>query len=291
MMIKFWYFLCTNFLKYIPDAAFVRLMVFINFLRIGYKPYWLNLKEPRTFNEKLNWLKLNKNYENKFFLADKYLVREYVKNTIGEQYLIELIGVFNNAEEINIEKLPNSFALKTNHGSGWNFICQNKHDAQIKKKIEKLNYWLGINAYFLSRERQYKNIKPLLICEHLLGYNIQDYKIFCANGQPFMIQVDDSRFTHHKRTLFDLKWNRIDIGIRYEIIDKEIERPIALDEMLLLSKKLSQLLDFCRVDLYYHEGRIYFGEITFHPGGGMEPFHSYEDDLKMGEYISIPNLQ
>lgn len=284
---KLWYFICRYFLILIPTQSFYKIVSFVNFKRLGFKWYSFDLKNPKTFNEKLNYLKLHYRNDLGQIVADKVAVRDYVKESIGEQYLIPLIGVYDSATEINFETLPHKFALKTNHGSGWNLICADKTTLNWSEEVKKLNKWLDKNAFYLSREWQYKNIVPKLICEELLEYEIKDYKVFCSGGKPVYIQVDSDRFSNHERTLFTTSWEETDIQIRYPKITKQVERPAHLDEMLMLSEKLAAPFCFCRVDLYEHDGNIYFGEITLHPGGGMEPFLNKSQDIEMGEMINI----
>lgn len=287
-----WYWVCKYVLIVIPDKWFYQIITFINYNRLGFKWYHLNLVTPKTFNEKLNYLKMNDRNELASVVADKVAVRDYVSNTIGANYLTPLIGVYDNAKEIDYDELPCKFALKTNHGSGgWNLICNDKSKLIWPDEVKKLNSWLRKNAYYLSREWHYKNIIPKLLCESLLEYEIMDYKFFCSQGNPQYIQVDRKRFSSHERSLFTTEWVETNVLIRYNKISNEIPKPVLLDEMLMLSEKLSSPFHFCRVDLYEHNNRVYFGEITIHPGGGMEPFVRFEDDLKMGEVIDIKTLK
>ncbi len=220
-------------------------------------------------------------------LADKVLVRDHIKNMIGEKYLIPSLGIYKNAKEIDFEKLPQRFILKTNHGSGWNIICRNKSTFKKKRAIKLLNRWLGFNAYYLSREKQYKIIKPLIICEELLEFEIYDYKFFCFGGKAEFIQVDIDRFTNHKRAFYNLQWQKLPFSIRYEISEKNLAKPTQLEEMERVAAILSKNFQFCRIDLYIHNNQVYFGEITLIPGGGNEPFLPQEYDKKIGELIAI----
>lgn len=287
IVLDLWYFLCKYFFVGLSNEKFTYMLSFINYKRIGIKWYKYNLDTPKSFNEKLNHLKYNHRFENGEILADKILVRDFVKNRIGESFLVPLIGVYYKIEEIDFNKLPNSFALKTNHGSGWNIICTNKSSLKWSKSKKLIKNWLQKNAYYLSREWQYREIKPGIIIEELLGFNIKDYKFFCFDGEPKFIQVDSDRFTKHQRTLYDLNWEPTNYQIRYDLIDKEVPKPIKFNEMLEVSKKLSRGLKFCRVDLFEHEGRIFFGEITLHPGGGMEPFINKDQDIDFGKFLNI----
>ena len=284
---EFWYFLTKYLALILPGPIFLNFIRFVNYNRLGFKYYPLNLKEPKTFNEKLNYVKLNFRPDLGSKAADKVEVREYVSEVIGSEYLVPLIGIYENARDIDFDKLPNQFVIKANHGSGWNLICTNKDDLNWSKELSKLNKWLSRNAFYVSIEWQYKNIKPRLICEKLLGYDIKDYKIFCNNGNALFVQVDSDRFTNHTRSIYDSEWNELDICIRYDKITPKANPPHNLKEMLSLASKLSEPFKICRVDFYEVESKIYFGEITLFPGGGQEPFHNYEQDLKFGSYFSI----
>lgn len=254
-------------------------------------PKYPNFSKPKTFNEKIIWLKLNKLYNNAYILADKYLVRDYIKDKIGDKYLIPLIGVFSNSKEINFNSLPNSFVLKTNHGSGWNILCDKKKDLNEYEIKRKLDYWLNLNYYNIGLEYQYKKIKPLIICETYLTNNksnpLIDYKLFCFNGLVKYIQVDIDRFTNHTRKFYDTNWNVQPFSTLYPRSSKNLEKPSCLNEMIEIANILSCEFHFLRVDLYYYEGKIYFGELTFHHGGGYEPFHPSEYDRILGQELKI----
>ena len=289
MIKSVWYFLSKYLFIHLPDTFYFQFMFCVTNLRLGYRPYFLNLSNPKSFNEKINWLKLHHRFESGPILADKIAVRDFVKNKIGENYLIPLIETYENANKINFEKLPDSFALKTNHGSGWNIICKNKSELNREESVKKMNKWLGLNSYYLSHEWQYKLIKPQLICEELLEFEINDYKFFCFDGEPKFIQVDIDRFSNHTRSFYNLEWEKQPFGINYPLGQKQIDKPEKLVEMLSVSRKLSKNLKFARIDLYEHNNKVYFGEITLHPGGGFEPFLMKQQDLFMGQYINLPN--
>ena len=250
----------------------------------------MDLENPKTFNEKLNYLKLNDRNHLSPIVADKVEVRDYVSDLIGDRYLIPLIGIYSNANQIQLNELPEKFVIKANHGSGFNLICNDKNILDWKSEKYIMDQWIKKNAYYFSREWQYFDIKPKLICEELLSKELNDYKIFCSNGKPSLIQVDHSRFTDHQRTLFDLNWNEKEIQIRYKKINKKISKPTQLEEMLMVAEKLSSKFLFCRIDLYEFDNKVYFGEITLYPGGGQEPFLNKDQDLKMGELINIELL-
>lgn len=256
-------------------------------MRLGFKFSFLNLANPRSFNEKLNYLKSLPLNDEHTMLADKVLVRDHIIKKIGEKYLVPILGVYVHPEEIDFDKLPDSFILKTNHGSGWNLICKDKKAFDKKRAIKLFRRWLSFNAYYLSREKQYKNIKPLILCEQLLEYEIYDYKFFCFRGEPEFVQVDIDRFSNHKRAFFNLKWEKLTFSIRYAISEKDIPKPLQLEEMVKIASALSKDLVFSRIDLYVHNDQVFFGEITLIPGGGNEPFLPMEYDFKIGKLITL----
>lgn len=282
-----WYSFCKNYLIFMPDSLFYNLIGFITHLRFRKKYTWMNLKNPMTFNEKINYLKIKRPDINAAMWADKVAVREYVSEKIGDKYLIPIHGVYLDANDINFQSLPNGFALKTNHGSGWNIICKDKTQLDVPKTVSKLNRWLRYNAYYLSREWQYKDIKPQIICEQLLEYDIFDYKFFCFNGNPEIIQVDIDRFSNHTRAFFNEKWERLDFSILYPQTRKHISKPEQLGEMLQVAKVLSEKHSFLRIDLYVYDEKVYFGEITLHPEGGFGAFIPAEYNRILGDKIIL----
>jgi len=281
-----WYFLCRYVLAIFSDHVFSRINLWLSNKRFGVSYRGLNLKNPTSFTDKINFLKLSDEYYYYSEYADKFLVRKFVSEQIGPQFLVPLIGVYKDAEDIDFDSLPDKFILKTNHGSGWNIICMGKKDLDINKTKRTLNKWLGFNAYYLSREKQVKNIKPLILCEELLQYNIYDYKFFCFNGEPFMIQVDVGRFTKHQRAFYDMSWTKQAFSLVYPLYEGEITCPERFEEMSLIARKLSTRFTFSRIDLYSHNGNIYFGEITFFPEGGTGHFIPVEYDLIIGNYLT-----
>jgi len=252
----------------------------------------LNLDQPLTFNEKIQWLKL---YDRKPFysiLADKYAVREYVSKHVGEIYLNELIGVYTNVEDIPIASLPNEFVLKVTNGSGWNIICPDKGLLAWNSSKATLKKWLCSDYYRLGREWAYKNIVPKIICEKFLrdeqGEMPKDFKFFCFNGTPLFIQVDLDRFENHSRLFYDPIWKKMPFEVHYPSHKDDMRKPERLEEMLFVASSLSKGIPFCRVDLYSLP-EIIFGEITLYPGNGSEKFRPEEFDTHWGKYISLPD--
>jgi len=261
-------------------------------LKKGAMPKIINLRHPLTFNEKTIWLKINHKYPNANMLADKYLVRSFVEKKIGDKYLISLLNVYDNPAEIDFTVLPESFVLKTNHGSGFNIIVRSKKELDTNKTRNQLDRWLKIDYYSIAKDYQYKGIKPRIICEEYLENSAEnpliDYKIFCFSGEPAYIQVDLDRFTKHTRNFYDLSWNLLSFTTLYPLGKKVLPAPEKLSEMIWIAKSLSEGMIFARIDLYNYKGQVYFGEITLHHGGGFEPFFPKKYDYILGERICLP---
>ncbi len=251
----------------------------------------LNLENPVTFNEKIQWLKLRCRNNIYTVCADKYAVRDYVKDRIGDAYLTKLYGIYNTIEEINPKNLPHAFVLKTTHGSSQNLICKDKTSLVWPSAIANFTGCLHYNYYFFAREWAYKNIPPRLICEEYLddnGASPNDYKFFCFNGTPKFIQVDVDRFGNHRRNIYDMDWNLLPFTIRFPGYEGEVPKPLKFDLMTDLAKKLSEGFPFARVDLYCIGERVVFGELTFYPGAGFEHFFPEKYDEEIGKLLKLP---
>lgn len=256
----------------------------------------LDLENPIYYNDKLQWLKLNWYDELAIQCADKYEVRKFVKEKIGEKYLNELYGVYESVNEIDISKLPNSFVLKATHGSGFNIICKNKNEVNWEKEIVKIRRWLKKNFYWHNREWVYKEIKPRIICEKFIEQHdseeLRDYRFFCFNGEPKFIAVDFS-ITNKKKTrrnLYDLEWNLMEEEISYpKELSIKVKKPEKLDEMIHLSRILSSPFPHARIDFYYVNKKIIFGEITFFHQSGMGKIRPLTFEKQMGDWLRLPN--
>lgn len=277
-------------MKFLPDDVYLKICYR---LKMHKK---LNLKNPKTFNEKLQWLKLYNRKPEYTMMVDKYKVREYVKEKIGEEYLIPLVGgPYYNVDEINLDKLPDQFVLKCNHDSGSVITCKDKKSFDFEAAKRKLDYCLKHNFWYLGREWPYKDVKPCIIAEKYMvdesEKELKDYKVFNFNGEPKIIQVDIGRFTHHKRNLYDKNWRYMSLSIQYPTDAKtEISKPEKLDEMLEIAKKLSKDIPFLRTDFYSIGNKIFFGEITFSHGSGFEEFRPNEWDRMLGDLIDIRGI-
>lgn len=253
----------------------------------------LNWKNPRTFNEKIQWLKL---YERKpvyTIMVDKYEAKKYAAGRIGEEHIIPTLGVWNYADEIDFDALPDQFVLKCTHDSASVEICENKKDLDRSAVTKKLKRCLERNYYHAGREWPYKNVRPRIIAEEYMHdgseNGLKDYKFFCFNGEPKLIQVDYDRFSGHKRNMYDTEWNYLEMMLEYPTDPKRnIPAPERLGDMLCMAGKLSGGTVFARVDLYSTGSQIYFGEITFYPGCGLEKFVPELWDMKLGDWVKLP---
>ena len=254
---------------------------------------WLDLNNPQLFNEKIQWLKLYDCTEKKTILSDKYLVKKEISDRIGKEYVIPLLGVWNKFDEIEFDKLPNQFVLKANHGSGLNVIVRDKSALDYKDVSKKFNGWMNKNyAFQIGFELQYMNIERKIIAEPYIGEidsNVLDYRFFCFDGVPTYIWVDSESGTpNHKRNIYDINWNMQDYNVNYPHIEEEVCCPEKLNEMISLAQKLSEGFAFVRVDFYYINNIIYFGELTFTPQSGIGKWDDPMQNLHYGELIKLP---
>lgn len=266
-----------------------------DFVKIKFKKnldYELNLKNPKTINEKLQWLKLNDRRDLLTQCTDKYQVRSYIIKKIGKEYLIPLLYETKKPKDINKKNIvENQFVVKVNHDSGGVFIVKDNSLLDWKKLQKDLSLLLLKNYYYHSREWQYKNIEPRIIVEKLLlDENKQvpkDYKLHCFNGRVNIIQVDMDRDTNHRRNLYDTDWNLIECDWKYKRGQNQ-KKPSMINEMVHISEKLAKDFTYVRVDLYLIEKKIYFGELTFSSGSGWERFTPEKYDNEFGHLLKLP---
>lgn len=289
--LKLYYVLSHKYLGFISDKSFIKGQYF---LKTKNK---LDLDNPKTYNEKLQWMKLY--YRDPLLptLVDKYAVRDFVRNKIGDQYLIPLIGVYDDVDEINFKKLPNEFIVKLNNGSSFNYICTNKTDKEIAKIKQRFRKWINVDYYMYGREWAYKNVENKIIVEELLkplsGEPPKDFRFFCFDGEVKFISVDSDsvvnnvKTSDYHRNLYDKQWELIDARIKYPNNPKLDEKPTRLDEMLHLSERLSEGFPAVRVDFYYFDNMIYFGELTFYHGSGYQKIDPIEFSYKLGDWIKL----
>jgi len=279
----------TRWAERMSDERFLRMIYYIKF----HKP--LNLRNPQTFNEKLQWLKLNDRKPEYTLMVDKYKVKGYVANIIGDKYIIPTLGVWNRPEDIDWDKLPNQFVLKTNHDGG-NYgvvVCKDKIAFDKKKAIKRLHASLGRNVYKFGREWPYKNVERIVFAEQYLeddsSNELPDYKFFCFDGEIKALFIATERQSGDvKFDYFDADFNHLDIVQHHPMSDRTIPKPDNFEEMKEIASKLSKGIPHVRVDLYDVNGKVYFGEMTFFHHGGMFPFHPSHWDKDFGDWIKLP---
>ena len=283
----------SNFLikasRIIPDKLYLKIM----YKRIiGER---LNINHPKNFNEKLQWLKLHDRNPEYAKYVDKYTVKKKIADVLGKEYIIPLLGVWDSFEDIDFSKLPETFVLKTTHDSGGVVICKNKADFDYIEARNVLNKSMSRNYYWLRREFPYKNVKPRIMAEQYMtdetGSQLKDYKVFLFGGKAEYIQVDYDRFIDHHRNFYTTQWEYVPFTTLYPTNkNKNIEKPMNLEELLMASEKVSNALGdpaVLRVDFYVIYNKIYFGEVTFYHGAGMEKFHPEEYNYILGEKIIL----
>lgn len=255
----------------------------------------LNLKDPKTFNEKIQWCKLNYYPRSKRVVTctDKYAVRKYIKKKGYEQTLTPLMGAWDDANEIEWDKLPKQFVLKCNHGCAYNIIVPDKETADRRKIIAQLNSWLKEDFGAFNIEIHYSKIKPRkIICEKFLGENITDYKFFCFNGVPKCIYVSNDLIHDRQAQIgfFNLDGTKMPLT-RDDYTDiPEVTLPEFFPEMLDMAEDLSKEFPFVRVDFFLANNTYYFAELTFTPGAGMMPFNPEKYDMEWGKMLDITQV-
>jgi len=279
-----------NLFDFIPDKLMIKIQYFIQTNRR------LNLENPKRYTEKLQWYKLN--YRDPLMTqgADKYKVREFVKSKGLKDILVPLYGAYDDVKDINFDDFPNKFVLKTTNGSHTNIICENKKELNFDKTRATLEKWLNKKREKLGREWAYYNIEPKIVSEKFLENKnsnkqfagINDYKFLCFNGKPEYIILDVDRFKSHKRNIYDTNWNKIEVTTEVDNINKKINPPEKLKEMLKIAKILSEDFPHVRVDLYEVDGEVYFGELTFYNVSGYKNYEPDEFDYILGKKFNLP---
>ena len=275
-----------------PDKEYLEKKFYVT---MGYP---LDLNNPQTFNEKLQWLKLYDRKPEYTMMVDKYKVREYIKEKLGEEYLIPLLGVWDKAEDIDFDKLPNQFVLKCNHNSGLGmYICKDKSKLTQKEiKVIRKNLTKGLQQdyYLTGREWPYKNVPRKIIAEKYMEDEtgqLRDYKFYCFNGEPKIIMINSDReIGKTKADYFDMDFNWLDLKWGYEHADVKPLKPTNFEKMKELAVVLSKDIPELRVDFYEVNNKIYFGELTFFDGSGFDKIEPKEWDKKIGDWIDYTNL-
>lgn len=276
------------FSPYMNDETFIKWEYFSGMGRFP------NLKNPQTYNEKLQWLKLHDKHPEYTRMVDKYEAKEYVKEILGEEYIIPTLGVWERFEDIDFDKLPNQFVLKCTHDSGGLVICPDKSKLDINKARKKINKSLKKNYFLEHREYPYKDVKPRIIAEKFMvdesGTELKDYKFFCFNGKCKMLFIATDRPYDTRFDFYDTEFNHLPFMQGHPLATKEIKKPRGFEEMVRLSEVLSKDIPHVRVDFYDINGKIYFGELTFFHFSGNVPFEPDEWDYKVGEWLELPKV-
>ena len=276
-------------LKFLPDELYIRLFFF------AVTGKHLNLKNPITFEDKQQWLKLHNKHPEYSGLVDKLKVREHIKQVLGEEYLFPLLGAWKSFDDINFEKLPNQFALKCNHDSGSVQVIQNKSEltaSDYKKLRAHFTKRLKRDFFYAGREYPYKGIKPYILAEQYMyddkqtGAGLNDYKFFCFHGEPKFVLIVTDRAVGTRYDFYDMDFNALNLTYGQKSA-KTIVKPDFFDEMQEIAVKLSQGKTFVRIDLYEIGGKVYFGEYTFFDGGGFQWLVPDEWEYKIGEWIDL----
>lgn len=278
--------LFESFPSFISDELFLKYKYWV------YMHKKLDLNNPKTYSEKLQWLKLYNRRSEYTNMVDKAEVKNIVANIIGKEYIIPTLGVWNKFDDIDFDQLPNQFVLKTTHDSGGIVICKDKSKLNLSLARTKLIKSLNRNYFALGREWPYKNVKPRILAEKYMvdesGVELKDYKFFCFNGVPKVMFIATDRPHNTKFDFFDMDFNHLPFTNGYDNATKLIKKPENFELMIELAKELSRNIPHVRVDLYNINGKVYFGEYTFFHWGGMMPFEPEEWDYTFGKWIKLP---
>ncbi len=279
--------------RHTTDTFYVRLIYYYTFLRSRRIPELLNLRNPKTWNEKINYLKIHikRLIPDAHVYADKLKVRDYVTDVIGEDHLVPLLGVWDDAAEIDWAGLPDSFVLKANHGSGLNLIVRDRSTVDVASVTEQMNTWLETDYSSMAGETHYRRISRRLLAEELVvstGGDLPDYRCYCFDGVVGLISINIDRATDHRRLYVDRDWNPMPFEIDKPRPDRELERPAILDQVVSIAESLAAPFFFVRVDLFEAKGSVIFSELTFIPAGGMHFVSPRSWNRKLGDLIRLP---
>lgn len=283
--------LLGNEVDNLPDKEYLELQYYLTIGEV------LDLENPNTFNAKLQWLKLYDRNPQYVRMTDKYEAKKYVAEVIGEEYIIPTLGIWNSFEEIDFANLPNQFVLKCTHDSGSASIILDKEKIEYNRLKEKYIKALNTNHYKVGREWVYKDIKPRIIAENYIGEiknyegGLIDYKLMCFNGKVRCSFTCTRRFSEKddlKVTFYDTDWKKMPFERHYAAENGNVEKPVSYSEMVKLAERLAKDIAFARIDFYEVNKRPYFGEITLYPGSGFEEFTPFEWDIKLGNWLKLP---
>lgn len=276
---------------WVPDELHLKMM---HRAHVG---RWPNLDKPRTFNEKLQWLKLNDHNPLYNTLVDKYTVKQWVANRIGSEYVTKTYARWDSTRDVDISSLPERFVLKTNHDCGGIAICRDRATFDLEAALSKLSKHLSTNYYWGSREWPYKDVKPCVFAEEYLepdaSGDLPDYKLFCFSNSKIITLLITDRFTKAgvTQTFFDEEWHLMELTEGGHPTRPNSPKPKFFDEMKRLASILSSDLPFVRVDFYESEGRLLFGEMTLYPKSGFECFDPEEWNIRLGSWINFPERE
>lgn len=282
---------------YLMEKGILNWMNDKTYLKIKYKLVMgkkLNIDNPKDFNEKLQWLKLYDRRNEYTAMVDKYEAKKYIEKKIGQEYIIKNFGVWDKFEDIDFDKLPNEFVLKPTHTSGNVFICKDKSKIDYKKLKKEVRSWLKRKYYYIHREWPYKNVKPRIIAEEYMAEvensDLLDYKFMCFNGKVKCSFICSERRSKEGVAVdfYDCDWNHMPFKRHYRNANVEFKKPKNYEMMIRLAEQLAENIPFVRIDFYEINGKIYFGEITFFPGAGLEEFEPEKYDRILGEMLELP---
>lgn len=258
--------------------------------------YWPNLNNPKTFNEKIQWYKLYYHHPLLTRCADKYEMRKYLEEKGLGKYQNKVYGVWDNANKIDFDKLPEKFVLKSTHGTAQTIVCRDKSNLDFKKVRKEISFWLKTNQCGAGYEWAYKNIRPRIICEELIetedGLPPKDYKFLCFNGEPKLLFVASERYNNNnvKFDFFDIEWNHLPFTQGHPNSEKILAKPEKLQEILGICRIISKDFPHVRVDFYIENHKIMIGELTFYHFDGFVRFNPPQFDKIIGSYFTLPNI-
>ena len=283
------FFASRGLLNWMSDKAYLK-MAYKN--KMGKK---LNLKNPQTFSEKLQWLKLYNRKDIYTTMVDKYEAKKFISENVGEEYVIPTLGVWDKYEDIDFDSLPNQFVLKCTHDSGGLIICKDKSKLDIEKAKKRIKKSLKNKFYWLGREWPYKNVKPRIIAEKYMAETqddgqecLTDYKFFCFDGKVQIMYIANEKANPPTTDYFDANFNHLDLTTKDKNAPITPKKPEKFNEMVSIAEKLSKGIPFVRVDFYYINQQVYLGEFTFFHNGGMCKYNPPEWDMKLGEFLILP---
>lgn len=268
--------------RLIDDELYTKMLFFVTFGRIP------NFDNPHTFNEYVCARKVRRDEYDLWCYTDKYEVRKYVGEKIGEKYLNKCFGVYDSFSQIDFERLPSQFVLKGTHGSAYNLIVTNKDSFDCSKAEKIFAKWLKKNYYYFGREKNYYKIRPRIVCDKYLRCKTHSFlpeiKVFCFKGKAKFIECEVTENGKTFSNIYDTHWNRLEVRHGYDNFDDNNE-PIKHDKIIAIAERLAENFDFVRVDLYVIDEKIIFSELTFYPGGGVVPFTPASFDYKFAKYF------